>query len=142
MRLSRIVLAIIAVFMVFVIVPFPFYAGMSAITGIEPPDPSSPGVFFVSVLFQKVGHASAFVLIFALARDILSRSWLVYAGCWWIKFVFDEVGLAMREELLWPEALAGIAAEAVYFPLGALIAMRLVAKRAAGSPVGPPANQD
>ena len=129
--MARLALTILLVYAVFVFTPFPFYAGAAALTGLEPPAPESPGLFFLSVLVQKLGHSTVFVLLFHCARGAFHNRWLVYAALWWLFFAIDETGSAIGPEYTWVEAGAGVLAEAVYFPVGAYIAHRLLAPRRA-----------
>jgi hypothetical protein len=124
---ARVLGAIVATLVIFHVVAFAVYAPWSAITGLEPTAAGdSPGVFMLSVLVQKLGHSITFVLVFYLARDRFSERWLSYAVLWWVFSVFGEAGEAITPVYSWEEAIAGMIAEAVYFPLAALTTRRLV----------------
>ncbi len=124
---GRIVGAIFLVVLIFHVVAFAVYASCSAMTGLEPTAAGdSPVVFMLSVFVQKLGHALTFVLLFHVAREPLSRRWLTYAALWWAFSVFGEIGEAITPVYSWEEALAGIIAEAIYFPLAAFATNRLI----------------
>ena len=123
---ARLVASFLATLIIMYVVPFPFYAGAAALTGLEPPEGASPAAFMLSVLLIKVGAAAAFVLIFYLAREALGGRWLIYAFAWWLFFVLAEVGQAIGPGYSWTEAIAGILAETVYCPLAALTVDRLL----------------
>jgi hypothetical protein len=101
-------------------VPFAIYAATSIVTGLETPG-GSPLVFLTSVLVSKTGTALAFVLLFYFARDSFSGHWVLYAAIWWIMFAIGEVGQAIGPDYSWPEAIAGILSETIYFPLSAYL---------------------
>jgi hypothetical protein len=101
-------------------VPFAVYAATSIVTGLETPG-GSPLVFLISVLVSKTGTALAFVLLFYFARDSFSGHWVLYAAIWWIMFAIGEVGQAIGPDYSWPEAIAGILSETIYFPLSAYL---------------------
>ncbi len=124
---ARIVGAILLTFVIFNVVAFAVYAPWSAITGLEPTAAGdSPGVFMLSVFVQKLGHAITFVLLFYVAREQFSRRWLTYAALWWLYSAIAETGEAITPLYSWEEAMAGVIAEAVYFPLAAITTNRLV----------------
>ena len=79
-----------------------------------------------SVFLEKLGHTIAFVGIFCLARRALRERWLWYAAAWWSMFVIAEAALAIRAEYSWPEAVAGMISETIYFPLAALVTRRFL----------------
>ncbi|MHC4136954.1 MAG: hypothetical protein ACYTDU_20175 [Planctomycetota bacterium] len=123
---ARILLCAGLVFVIFLFVPFLAYGTYSALTGLEPPDDVEPAVFMASVFLEKLGHTIAFVGIFCLARGSLRGRWLWYAAAWWSMFVIAEAALAIRSEYSWPEAIAGMISETIYFPLAALVARRFL----------------
>ncbi len=131
--MNRLSLAIILTLMIMYVVPFPFYAGAAALTGLQPPQGVSPATFMLSVLVIKVGAAVAFVLLYYLARDALAGRWLRYASVWWLFFVLAEVGQAIGPGYSWTEAIAGIMSETVYCPLAAWGVDRLLRHREPGS---------
>lgn len=116
----------LATLVIMYVVPFPFYAGAAALTGLQPPEGASPAVFMLSVLVIKIGAAAAFVLIYYLARESLGGNWLRYAFAWWLFFVLAEVGQAIGPGYSWTEAIAGILSETVYCPLAAWATARLL----------------
>lgn len=83
--------------------------------------------FLLSVLVVKLGLAVGFVLLFSLARRIWARRWPLYALVWWDTFAITEVGQAIGPNYSWLEAGAGIIAEAIYYPLAAMVTARLLA---------------
>ena len=123
----RIIGAILLTFLIFNVVAFAVYAPWSAITGLQPTAAGdSPGVFMLSVFVQKLGHAITFVLLFYVGREQFSRRWLTYAALWWLYSAIAETGEAITPVYSWEEALAGVIAEAVYFPLAAITTRRLI----------------
>ena len=88
----------------------------------------------LSVFVQKLGHAITFVSLFYVAREQYSRRWLAYATLWWIFSVFGEVGEAITPVYSWEEAMAGIIAEAIYFPIAAITTNRLIGARDKADP--------
>jgi|GEM_PF-859106 len=128
--MSRAILAIALTWLVFLVVPFPFYGLLALATDMQPPSDGSPLVFLTSVLIQKFGHAIAFVLLFRLASEAMRRHWLVYAFLWWVAFALDEIGQALGwSSYSWPEAAAGVLSESAYFPLAAWITRLLTSGR-------------
>ncbi len=132
---ARITGAIFLTVVIFHVVAFAVYAPWSAITGLEPTAAGdSLGVFMLSVFVQKLGHAITFVLLFYVAREQFSRRWLTYAALWWLYSAIAEIGEAIAPLYSWEEAIAGIIAEAVYFPLAAMMTNRLIGLK---TPDGP-----
>jgi len=125
--MAKILLCAGLVFLIFLFVPFLAYGTYAALTGLEPPDEVEPAVFMASVLLEKLGHTIAFVGVFYLARESLRHRWFWYAAAWWSMFVIAEVALAIRAEYSWPEAIAGMISETIYFPLAALVTRRFLA---------------
>jgi len=126
----RIALAVFLTLVLFHVVAFAVYGAWSAVTGMQPPAPDSPGTFMLSVFVQKVGHSTAFVLLFYFGRLAFSRRWFLYATLWWMFSVFGEFGEAILPTYTLEAALAGVVAEAIDFPLAALITRRLVGVKA------------
>ena len=124
--MQRLPLAILATLAIMYLVPFPIYGGLSLVTDIEPPSPDSPGLFMLSVLVVKVGVAIGFVLLFYLSRSRWLENWKTYAGVWWAMFAVMEIGQAIVPEYTWLDALGGIAAEAIYFPMSAVAVARII----------------
>ena len=134
---TKIVGAIVATVLIFHFVAFAVYVPWSAITGLEPTAAGdSPGIFMLGVFVQKLGHAIAFVLLFYVGREQFSRRWLTYAMLWWVFSVFGEAGEAITPVYSWEEAIAGVLAEAVYFPLAAITTNRLIGLRDEAGPAG------
>lgn len=133
--IARIVGAILLTVVIFHVVAFAVYGTWSAITGLEPSAAGdSLGAFMLGVFVQKLGHAIAFVLLFYIGRDQFSRRWLTYAALWWLYSAIAEIGEAITPVYSWEEAMAGIIAEAVYFPLAAITTKRLIGISAPDSP--------
>ena len=71
---AKIVGAILLTVVIFHVVAFAVYVPWSMMTGLEPTAAGdSRGIFMLSVLVQKIGHSIAFVLLFCIAREQLSR---------------------------------------------------------------------
>ena len=111
------------------VIPFPVYGLLAALTGLQPPTEGSVARFMLSVLVIKIGVAVAFVLLYALARDSWTGRWVIYALIWWLMFAVVEVGQAITPDYSWLDAIGGIVAEAIYFPLAALVVARLLNPR-------------
>ena len=127
---AKILLCAGLVFLIFFCVPFLAYGTYSALTGREPPDEVSLAVFMASVVLEKIGHTIAFVGLFYLGRGTFRDRWLWYAAAWWSMFVLAEAALAIRSDYSWPEAIAGMISEAIYFPLAALVTRRMIGTEA------------
>ena len=112
---------------------FVAYGSLSMIMGLEPPADGSPGQFLVSVLVVKLGLAGGFVAFFHVGREIWFTRWIQYALIWWATFAVIEIGQAIAPNYSWVDALGGIIAEAMYFPLAALATLRLLG---AGKTIG------
>lgn len=121
----RIVLATVLVFLVINLIPFAVYAPLSLLTGLEPPS-DQPALFMVQVLIEKLGHAVAFVGIFACGRGLLHQNWLLYAGAWFAMFALGELSQALGPSYTWEMAGAGILSEAIYLPAAALVTRRVI----------------
>lgn len=120
----RMIITIAGVFLIMNVATFAVYGTLSAVIGLQPPSDGSAGRFFASVLLVKAGLAGGFVILYYLARETWSRRWLPYALVWWLSFAVIEVGQAIAPGYSWAEALGGILAEAIYFPLSALLCTR------------------
>lgn len=118
-------LTILAVWGIIVVIPFPIYGALSALTGLEPPTEGSALQFMLSVLVVKIGVAFAFVLLYDLARNSWTQRWWLYALVWWVMFAVMELGQAIGPGYSWLDAIGGIIAEAIYFPLAAFIVVKL-----------------
>ncbi len=122
----RIAWAITVAFLVMNLSTFVAYGSLSMVVGLQPPDTGSPAQLFVSVLVVKLGMASAFVFLYYIARDVWSTRWLLYAGIWWAAFAIIEIGQAIAPNYSGMDALGGIIAEAIYFPVAAVLTRRLL----------------
>ena len=129
--MRKILLAIGLTLAIMYVIPFPVYGVLSALTGLQPPTEGSATLFLLSVLVIKVGVAAAFVLLYALARGSWAGRWMRYALIWWLMFAVVEVGQAITPDYSWLDALGGIVAEAIYFPLASLVVVRLLSPRRA-----------
>jgi len=127
--MRRLILNIGLVLAIIYIVPFVVYGVGSVVAGLKPPEGASPATFLVSVFVSKFGTAICFVLIFYFAREGLRGRWLLYACLWWLMFVIGEVGQAIGPQYSWPEAVAGIISETVYWPLSAFVTHRMTGAR-------------
>jgi hypothetical protein len=130
--MRRVLPTIALTLVIMFVIPFPVYGTLAAFTGMEPPTEGSVAVFMLSVFVIKVGVAVAFVLLFALAYDYWAKRWATYAGIWWGMFAVVELGQAITPDYSWLDAAGGIAAEAIYFPLAALVVAQLLKRPAAG----------
>jgi hypothetical protein len=124
----RVGVTIALVLVIIFMVPFFVYGLTSSMTGLRTPEGVSPTRFLVGVLVSKAGTAVAFVLIFCLARDAISKQWLMYALHWWMMFVIDEIGQVIGPEYSWQEGIAGIISETLYFPLSAFVTHWILGK--------------
>ena len=131
--MRKVVLAIALTLVIMYVIPFPIYGALSALTGLQPPIEGSVARFMLSVLVIKCGVAVAFVLLFYLALDRWAQRWTTYALIWWVMFAVVELGQAITPDYSWLDAIGGIAAEAIYFPLAAFVVARLLSRR---TPVG------
>lgn len=112
---------ILLVLIIIYIIPLIIYGTFSAVFGLKIPQDTSVSRFLFSVLVSKIGTAITFVLLFFLARNIFDTQWLLYAGIWWILFVFGEVGQTIVPNYSKKEAIAGIISETIYLPLSAFV---------------------
>ena len=123
---TRIALSIGAAFLIMNLATFVAYGSLSVLAGLEPPVDGSPGQLFASVLVVKLGMAIAFVAFYYVARQVWSTRWMLYAVIWWATFAIIEIGQAIAPNYSWMDAIGGIVAEAIYFPLAALVTQRLL----------------
>ena len=123
---SRIVVAMLATLAIQYLVPLPVYGGLQALGLVELPEGGSPAQFMLSVLVIKIGVAFAFVLLFRLAGLDGGGSWWRYAAIWWVMFAVIELGQAIGPGYSAWEAVGGIVAEAIYFPLSCAAVARLL----------------
>lgn len=126
--MKRIIAAIFLTLAIIYLVPFVVYGPFSAAGWIAVPE-GPPGIFLLMVLIDKLGVGVAFVLIYQLAGQAFAGRWRLYAFIWWIMFFFGELGQVPGPHYTWMEALAGIIAEAIYFPLAAWGVQKLLGKR-------------
>ena len=131
----RIALSIGAAFLIMNLATFMAYGSLAAIMGLEPPADGSPSQFFVSVLVVKLGLAGGFVAFYHLAREIWFTRWMQYALIWWATFAVIEIGQAIAPDYSWADALGGILAEAIYFPVAILATRRLLGGKPIRAPV-------
>ncbi len=122
----RITLSIGATFLIMNLATFVAYGSLALLAGLEPPTDGSPGQFFASVLVVKFGMAAAFVAFYYVAREVWSTRWMLYAMIWWATFAIIEMGQAIAPNYSWMDALGGIVAEAIYFPLATVVTRRLL----------------
>ncbi len=122
----RIVLSIGAAFLIMNLATLVAYGSLAVIMGLEPPADGSPGQFFVSVLVVKLGLAGGFVAFYHFAREIWFTRWMQYALIWWATFAVIEIGQAIAANYSWTDAMGGILAEAIYFPIAVLVTRRLL----------------
>ena len=122
-RIARCTALVLAIFF---LVPFLTYGTLAFVAGLEPPAGVSPGVMMTSVFIEKLGHAIVFVGLYYWARKEVGDRWLYYAGAWWLMFLLGEIGVAMHPGYSWLEAVAGMLAETIYFPLAAWVAHRML----------------
>jgi hypothetical protein len=114
---GRLIGAVVATLAIMFVVPLPVYAGFEALGAVAVPQDGSPAQFVLSVLVMKIGVALGFVFLFILARPMFKERWWLYAGTWWLMYAVVEVGQAIGPGYTAAEAVAGVIAEAVYFPL-------------------------
>lgn len=119
--MNKVALSVVVVLAVIYAVPFVVYGLASVVVGLKTPQGVSPARFLTGVFVSKIGTALAFVMIFHLAHDALSGHWLLYAFCWWLMFVFDEIGQAIGPHYSAREAVAGVVSETIYLPLSAYL---------------------
>lgn len=109
------------------LVPFLVYSLSTILTDLKEPEGVSPLQFLISILVSKIGVTIAFVLIFYMARSVLSHQWISYAFLWWVMFAIGEIGQTIGPDYTWEEAIAGMISETIYFPLSAYLVNRLLA---------------
>lgn len=124
------ILAFLSSLAIMYVVPLPVYALMESMGFVDMPTGGTPGQFMLSVLVIKVGVALGFVFLLRLSFDVIADRWLLYAGVWWAMFAIIEIGQAIGPDYSVGDALGGIIAEAVYFPLSSWLAVKLLTPRA------------
>jgi len=127
--MGRIALCIFVVLIILHLGTFLTYGLLGSAVGLQAPQDVSPAAMFLSVFIMKLGHAIVFVLLFYFARGSLKGRWLLYASLWWLMFAMNEAGQAMGPGYSWTEALLGILAETIYFPVSAVVTNRMVGAR-------------
>ena len=120
------ILAFVSTLVIMYVVPLPVYALMSGIGLVEIPDEGTPGQFMISILVVKIGVALGFVLLLRFASGVFATRWLLYGAIWWLMFAIVEIGQAIGPNYSVGDALGGIIAEAVYFPLSSWATVRLL----------------
>lgn len=130
---GRLAAAVAATLAIMFVAPFLFYGGFEALGWVELPEDGSPAEFMLSVLVIKIGVALGFVALFILARPAFKEQWWIYAGIWWVMFAIVEIGQAIGPGYTWAEAVAGILAEAVYFPLSTVVVGRILVRAGSGN---------
>jgi hypothetical protein len=108
------------------VVPLPVYALMSALGLVELPNEGTPAQFMISVLIIKIGVAIGFVSLLRFAINVFADRWLLYGVIWWLMFAIVEIGQAIGPNYSMADALGGVVAEAVYFPLSSWVTVRLL----------------
>ncbi len=120
------IVAFVSTLVIMYVVPLPVYALMSAIGLVEMPDEGTPGQFMISVLVVKIGVALGFVLLLRFASGVFAPRWLLYGAIWWLMFAIVEIGQAVGANYSIGDALGGVIAEAIYFPLSGWVTARLL----------------
>lgn len=120
------VLGLVLTVMIMYVVPLPVYALLSAMGLVEMPDEGPPGQFMISVLVVKIGVALGFVWLLWLGSDVFVARWVLYGAIWWLMFAIVEIGQAIGPDYSVGDAVGGIIAEAVYFPLSSRVAASLL----------------
>lgn len=133
--MPRLMSACAATFVIMFIVPFPFYAGFEALGLVRMPGDGSPGEFMAGVVLMKLGIALGFVLLYRGGAPAWQGRLRQYAGIWWVMYAIIELGQMLGPDDGPGEALAGVLAEAVYFPLSAWTAARILRPPASSRPV-------
>ncbi len=123
------IVAFVSTLAIMYVVPLPVYALMSAIGLVEMPNEGTPGQFMISVLVVKIGVALGFVLLLRLASGVFAERWVLYGAIWWLMFAIVELGQAIGPNYSIGDALGGVIAEAVYFPLSSWVTVRLLGYR-------------
>ena len=126
---GRLAGAILGTFVIMFVAPLLTYVPLAALGFLEQPAEAEGTSFMLGVLVMKIGIAFGFVGIFHAGRSALAARWLAYAGIWWLMYCIIEIGQAIAPGYSWIEALAGIVAEAIYFPASAWIARRILSQR-------------
>lgn len=121
-----VVLAVLSTLVIMYVVPLPVYGLMEALGMVEMPADEAPGQFMVSVLVVNIGVALGFVLLLRLAVDVFAERYLLYAFIWWAMFAIVEIGQAIGPNYSVGDAVGGIIAEAIYFPLSSWLAVKLL----------------
>jgi hypothetical protein len=127
------ILAFVSTLVIMYVVPLPVYGLMSAIGLVEMPDEGTPGQFMISVLVVKIGVALGFVWLLRIGSGVFAARPFLYGAIWWLMFAIVELGQAIGPNYSIGDALGGIIAEAVYFPLSSWATVRILyGKHAAG----------
>ena len=124
--MTRVVGACVTTFLIMFLVPFPFYVAFEALGMVELPEEDSPARFMLSVVVMKIGIAVGFVLLYRHSVSAWKGRLWRYATIWWIMYCVVEIGQAVGPGYGPAEAVAGILAEAVYFPASAWSTSRIL----------------
>lgn len=119
-----VLLGFIFTLIIIFIIPILVYGLFTSFFGLKEPEKKLS--FFVGVLLQKVGTVLGFVFLFYFGREHFLDNWLLYGVVWFAMFAFTEIGQAFMPNCSKKEAIAGIIAEVIYFPLSAYILSRLI----------------
>lgn len=119
-------LAIVAVVGIIYAVPVLIYGAASAAGWVELPPEASPRAFLLGILITKLGTAVVFVAVLQLSRARWSGGWLLYGVLWFVMFAASELGDGVSGRSSWPESVLGIASEAIYAPVSAFVAYRIL----------------
>ena len=126
--MTRVVGACATTFLIMFLVPFPFYVAFEVFGLVKMPEENSPARFIMSVVVMKIGIAVGFVLLYRHSASAWKGGLLKYAGIWWVMYTVVEIGQVVGPGYGLGEAVAGILAEAVYFPSSAWSAARILGK--------------
>lgn len=119
-----ILLSFASTFLIIFVVPILVYGLFAKYGGIKEPERMLS--FMVSVVVQKIGTTLGFVALFVVGREYFADNWLLYGFIWAAMFAIVEIGQAIGPNYSKKEALAGIIAEVIYFPLAAMAVASLL----------------
>ena len=122
----RVVGACAMTFLIMLAVPFPFYAAFEALGIVEMPEGASPAEFMLSVVVMKIGIAVGFVLLYRFSASAWQGRLWKYAAIWWVMYAVVEIGQGVGPGYGPGDAVAGMLAEGVYFPLSAWSTARIL----------------
>ncbi len=125
----RALIAVASVWAVIFAVPFVVYGAASVFLSLRQPD-GPAWRFLLGVAVTKLGTAAAFVVLFAASREAWrGRRWLLYGAIWFLAFAASEAGDLVRGASNSAEAILGVLSEAVYAPVSAFAAHRLLSRK-------------